>query len=115
LRKERSQSTAMNMYPSGEPRLRVPGIVSSRATPPDRAARGKSVQGFQQSFGVHKVRRRETFRVRAVDSRQRLAGLVASALPLPEPRETHRRPQLPRPALLAAGYLDGLAEALLGG
>ena len=77
--------------------------------------RSISGQGFQQRAGLHEVRRREPFRVRAVDGRQRGAGLVAAALPLPQPGETHRGPQLPRPALLAPGRLDGPAEAVLGG
>ncbi len=50
-----------------------------------------------------------------MDRRQRGEGLGVAALPLPEPGEAHRRPQLPRLALLAAGRLEGLAEAGLGG
>src|SRR5262245_54375489 len=69
-------------------------------------------QAIQQHGGVHEVGRREAFRERAVDGRQRGAGLVAAALSLPEPRQAHRGPQLPRPALLSAGRLDGLAEAV---
>jgi hypothetical protein len=55
-----------------------------------------------------------SFRLRAVEGRQRGSGVVAAALPLPEPREAHGGPQLPRPALLAPGRLDGLAKAVLG-
>ena len=64
--------------------------------------------------GVHKVRRREAFRERAVDGGQRGAGLVAAALPLPEPGQAHRGPQLQRPRLVTAGDRNGLMETGLG-
>ena len=56
------------------------------------AARRRSGQVIKLRGGVHEVRRREAFRVRAVDGGQRVAGLVAAALPLPEPGEAHRGP-----------------------
>src|SRR6516164_5381548 len=65
--------------------------------------------------GVHEVGRREALRERAVNGRESGVGLAAAALPLPEPGQAHRGPQLPRPALLSAGCVDGLAEAVLGG
>jgi hypothetical protein len=40
---------------------------------------------MQLRGGVHEVRRREAFRERAVNGRESGAGLVAAALPLPEP------------------------------
>ena len=92
---------------------RLSGRMAQRGRCP--APQSTSGQSFQQRPGVHEVRRREPFRVRAVDGRQRGAGLVAAALPLPEPGEAHRGPQLPRLALLAPGRLDGLAEAVFGG
>jgi hypothetical protein len=66
---------------------------------------------FEKRSGVYEVRRREPFRVGAVDDRERGTGLIAAALPLPEPSETDRGPQLPRPALLVPRCLDCLAEA----
>src|SRR5438128_848072 len=76
-----------------------------------RAARAKASQVLQQRFGVHEVRRCETLGERVIGGSERGAGLVAAALPLPGPGETHRSPQLPCLALLALGCLDGLAEA----
>src|SRR5215831_1940552 len=70
---------------------------------------------LQERSGVYEVRRGEAFRERAADGRERSAGLVAAVLPLPEAGQAHRGPQLPRPALLSAGCVDGLAEAVLGG
>src|SRR5277367_2100315 len=70
---------------------------------------------LQQRFGVHEVRRREPFRVRTVDSRKRVVGLVAAVLALPEPGEAHCCAKLPSPALLAACGFDSVAKALFGG
>src|SRR5580704_1338449 len=70
---------------------------------------------LQQCFGVHEVRRRQPFRVGTVDSRQRVAGLVAAALALPEPGEAHCGAKFPSPALLAACGFDGGVKALFGG
>jgi hypothetical protein len=77
----------------------------------DRAARRRLAQAIQQCCGIEEVRRCETFGVRAVDRRERGAGLIVATLLLPEPGETHRGPQLPALALLALGRRDGLAEA----
>ncbi len=70
---------------------------------------------LQQCFSVHEVRRREPFRVRTVDSRKRVVGLVAAVLTLPEPGEAHCRAKLPSPALLAPRGFDGVAKALFSG
>src|SRR5438094_278114 len=72
-----------------------------------------SRRGTLPHDGAREVRRREAFRVRAVDGGERGVGLVAAAVPLPEPGQAHRGPQFPAPALLAPGRLDGLAEAAL--
>src|SRR5258705_8497801 len=72
-------------------------------------------QRFEQGFGVNEVRRRETFRVRSVNSRKFASGLVNAVLLLAEPRETHRGPQFPGLALLAPGRRDSLPEGLFGG
>src|SRR6516225_4104004 len=69
---------------------------------------------LQQCFGVHEVRRCEPFRVRAVDSGQRVAGLVDAAFALPEPGEAYCGAKFPGPALLAACGFDGGMEALFG-
>src|SRR5262249_20271664 len=68
----------------------------------------------EQRRGVYEVRRREAFGPCAMDGRQRGAGLVAAALPLPEPGKAHRRPQLPRPAPLAPCPRDPPAETGFG-
>ena len=78
------------------------------------AARRRSGQVIKLRGGVHEVRRREAFRVRAVDGGQRVAGLVAAALPLPEPGLAHRGPQLQGLRLLTAGDRDGLTERSFG-
>src|SRR5205807_8319735 len=88
--------------------------VNTSPSPPGVDPRATSGQGLQHGLGVQEVRRRVTFRVGAVDGRQRAAGVVAAALSLPQTGETHGGPQLPPPALLAPGRLDGLAKTLLG-
>src|SRR5262249_12484544 len=90
------------------PRVRV-------GTPGLPRPSSESGQGSQQRRGVHEVRRREAFRERAVDGRERGAGLVARVLALPEAGEAHRGPQLPCLALLATCRLDGGKETGLGG
>ena len=79
------------------------------------APQSTSGQSFQQRPSLHEVRRREPFRVGAVDGRQRGAGVGAAALPLPQTGETHGGPQLPPFALLAQSRLGGPAEAVFGG
>jgi hypothetical protein len=63
-----------------EPTIAGPSL----STHPVREARRRSGQAVQLRRGVHEVRRREPFRVLAVDIRQRVAGLVTAALSLPE-------------------------------
>src|SRR5207253_8634041 len=81
---------------------------------PGVAPKAKSDQCLQQRFGVHEIRRCETFRECAVHGAERGAGLVRPAVPLLEAGETYGGTQLPRPALLTPGYLNGLAEPVLG-
>src|SRR4029077_11947408 len=107
-------SATRTLYPSGEPPSQ--GRAARLAQPiPARAARRRSGPAIQLRGCVHEVRRREPFRVCAVDGGQRGAGVVTAPLPLPEPGETHRGTQLPRLTLLAPGRFNGRAEAPLGG
>ena len=69
---------------------------------------------LQESGGVYEVGRREAFRERAVDGGQRGVGLVAAVLPLPEPGQAHRGPQLQRLCLLTASDRHGLTETSFG-
>src|SRR5262245_53075828 len=86
--------------------------IRSKGT--SRLGRMKNESAIQQCGGVHEVRRGETFRERGVDGGQFGAGLVVATLPLPEPRQARRGPQLQRLRLLTAGDRDGLTDPSLG-
>src|SRR5262245_2648284 len=71
-------------------------------------------QLFQQCPGVLEVGGVKALGEPAVDRCQQIAGLIALALALPQLPQAHRRSQLPRLGLLAAGYSQCLLEAGFG-
>src|SRR5262245_55103460 len=74
----------------------------------------RSAKRVEQSLCCDEIGRSEPLGEAAVDGRQQLASLARTLLSVPEPREAHCRPQLPRERALASRYLDRLLEAGLG-
>jgi hypothetical protein len=70
-----------------------------------------SSQLCQQCLGLLEVGGVKAFSEPAVHLGEQLAGCGASALVLPQPRQAHRRPQLPRLRLLVADNAEDLLEA----
>src|SRR5262245_61252429 len=70
-------------------------------------------QRLQQRPGLLEVSGVKPLGEPAIDRCQELVGLGALALLLPQARQTHGRPQLPRFRLLAAGDGEGLLKMLL--
>ncbi len=68
---------------------------------------------FQQHLGLLQVRRIEPFGKPIVDRCEPPPRVARFALLPPQPRQTHRRPQLPRLRLLRLGYLNSLEKARL--
>src|ERR1700730_10624241 len=79
--------------------------------------RGKNslsvVQLGEQSLGFLKIERVEAFDEPVVDRREKIAGLLSLALIAPEPRQAHRRAQLPGLCLLRPRYRKRLLEIAL--
>ena len=69
-----------------------------------------STQLLQQCLRLLEVGRVKPLGEPAVERRQQRAGFGALALLLPQARAAHRRSQLQRPGLLAAGHVEGLVE-----
>ncbi len=69
-------------------------------------------QFFQQRLGLFEIRRVKPLSEPAVDLRQHLPGFFCLALLLPQPAQTHHRPQLQRLCLLPTSNLDGLLKTL---
>ena len=69
-----------------------------------------SPQLLQQRLGLLEVSGVKALGEPAVDRGQQLVGLGALALVLPQAAQTHRRPQLQRFRLLAAGNVEGLLK-----
>src|SRR4051794_39730943 len=99
----------------------VNGIVfnldNSRAgRAPSHHPRGARRRGqlVEQRLRLPQVRRVESLGESAVDGREELARLAASALVAPQPGEARRRAQLPRACRLTAGERQCAPVAVLG-
>src|SRR5262245_51063475 len=88
---------------------------SSMPIPAVHPSLQRSGQVAQECPGVQEIRRREALGVRVVNRREPTSGVVPAALPMPETGKAHRGSQFPRPAVLAAGDLDGIVKAGLRG
>jgi hypothetical protein len=66
----------------------------------------------KQRPGLFQVCCVDTLGEPVVNLSQQLSGFVALTLALPPPTQAHRRPQLQRLSLLAAGHIEGLMETL---
>jgi len=71
-------------------------------------------QGLEQRLCGDKVGSVESLREAFVDSGQQLPRLARLALSLPQARETHRGPQLPKQHALTTRPLGRLPEVILG-
>src|SRR5262245_6051361 len=74
----------------------------------------RSAKRVEQSLRRNEIGASESLGEAAVDGRQHLACLAHSLLSVPEAREAHRRPQLPRERTLASRDVEGLTVAFLG-
>src|SRR5712692_4272770 len=92
----RSMSTA---YSINAPSLSAPGGCCTLC------------QLLQQCSGLLEVGSVKALGEPAVDGLQQLSGCFTLALVLQQAAQAYRRPQLPRLRLLAAGHIEGLAEA----
>src|SRR6266853_3692485 len=93
--------------------LHTQGVMNTRLTL--LGSKGVSTgvalrQRVQQRLGLLQVSGVEALGEPAIDWGQELVGFGALALLLPQARQAHRRPQLQRLGLLAAGHIDRLAK-----
>jgi hypothetical protein len=82
----------------------VPGTDSCAATNSGHQNSLSVVRLVEQRLGFLQIERVEAFGEPVVDRRQKIAGLLSLAVIAPEPRQAHRRAQLPRLCLLRPRY-----------